>query len=135
MIERTKTIIANVTVVAVVIVALIWGDSWYRQRTLFLRGEADLSAGKAMAAIADYEAAIHMYTPASTLVEESAQRLWGLGESFEQAGDTARALIAYRALRSSFYAVRWFLQPGKEWIARCDGKIAEILQRQGYRQP
>lgn len=133
MIERTKTIIANVTVVAVIAVLLLWGDSWYRQRTLFLRGEADLAAGRAMAAIADYEAALHMYTPGSGLVDASAQRLWSMGESFEQAGDADRALIAYRALRSSFYAVRWFFQPGKAWIARCDAKIAEILQRQGYR--
>lgn len=133
--ERTRNIFANVTVIAVIALVLIAGNTWWRQRTQFHRGESALAARDYMAAIAGYEAAIHMYTPGSSLVERSARRLWEMGGEFERAGDLERALIAYRALRSSFYAARWLLQPGQEWIAACDRKIGEILQRQGYTQP
>ncbi|WP_298268905.1 hypothetical protein [Geobacter sp.] len=132
MIERTKTIVVNVAVIAVISLVLIGGNTWWRQRTQFQRGEAALAKQDYMAAIAGYEASIHMYTPGSATVEAAARRLWEIGELFERAGDTERALIAYRALRSSFYAAKWLLQPGEEWIARCDRKIAELLQRQGY---
>jgi hypothetical protein len=133
--ERTKNIIANVTVIAVIALVLIGGNTWWRQRTQFHRGEAALAARDYMAAISGYEAAIHMYTPGSPLVESSARRLWTMGEEFERVGDLDRALIAYRSLRSSFYAARWLVQPGREWIAGCDRKIAEILRRQGYAPP
>lgn len=133
--ERTKNIIANVTVIAVIALVLIGGNTWWRQRTQFHRGEAALAARDYTAAISGYEAAIHMYTPGSPLVESSARRLWTMGEEFERVGDLDRALIAYRSLRSSFYAVRWLVQPGWEWIAGCDRKIAEILRRQGYAPP
>ena len=71
-----------------------------------------------------------MYTPASPLVERSAQRLWDLGETAQQRGDVARALIAYRSLRSSFYAVSGLYAPGKEWIRRCDARIAVLVRMQ-----
>jgi hypothetical protein len=70
-----------------------------------------------------------MYTPGSSLVGKSAERIWKIGEDFERAGDTERALLAYRSIRGSFYAVRGFSSPGKEWIARCDAKIQGILHQ------
>lgn len=79
-----------------------------------------------IAAISGYASAIHMYTPGSTLVETAASRLWSLGENLEQAGETEKALIAYRSLRSSFYAVRGLTNPGTEWITRCDQKLAKL---------
>ncbi|RNC72611.1 MAG: hypothetical protein ED859_01215 [Desulfuromonadales bacterium] len=135
MIERTRTICANATVIIIVALILVWGNTWWRQRTQYQRGEAALAARNPIAAIAGYEAAIHMYTPWSSLVEASARRLWEIGGVFERSGDPQRALIAYRSLRSSFYAAKWLVQPGGEWIARCDGKIAEILRSQGYAPP
>ena len=81
-------------------------------------------------AISWYEAALHMYTPGSPLVEQAAQKLWAIGERFERADDPVRALVAYRSLRSSFYAVRGLTRPGTGWIARCDGKIAALVQLQ-----
>jgi len=131
-IERTKNIFANATVIAVIALLLMGGNTWWRQRTQFHRGEAALAARDYMGAIAGYEAAIHMYTPGSPHVAGAARRLWTMGGEFERVGDLERALIAYRALRSSFYAARWLMQPGEEWIAACDRRIAEILQRQGY---
>ena len=104
--EKAKTIAVNAVVIAVLAILLIWGNTWYRQRTQFNRGEAALAAGNYIAAIAGYESAIHMYTPGSSIVEQSAERLWRMGERLEQGGDPGRALIAYRSLRSSFYAVQ-----------------------------
>ena len=128
--EKVKTIAVNGAVIAVAAIILIWGNTWQRQRTQFQRGEAAMAAGNYIAAIAGYEAAIHMYTPGSSVVDRSAKQLWALGEAFERGGDPTRALVAYRALRSSFYAVWGFNTPGREWIARCDGKIALLVKLQ-----
>lgn len=128
--EKAKTIAVNLIVVALISIIMIWGNTWWRQRTQFLKGEKALAARDWIAAIAGYESAIHMYTPGSSRVEEAAAKLWGIGEGFERQGDPERALIAYRALRSSFYSTRGLYQPGKEWIARCDERIAFLTQRQ-----
>lgn len=128
--DKAKTIAVNGVVIAVIAILLIWGNTWQRQRTQFQRGEAALAAGDYISAIAGYEAAIHMYTPGSSLVQTAAERLWALGEAFERGGDPTRALIAYRSLRSSFYAARGLHTPGREWIARCDEKIAMLVKLQ-----
>ena len=128
--EKAKTIAVNVLVIGVVALLLVWGNTWYRQHTQFERGEQAVAAGDLIGAISWYEAAIHMYTPGSPLVEQAAQKLWAIGERFERADDPVRALVAYRSLRSSFYAVRGLTRPGTGWIARCDGKIAALVQLQ-----
>jgi hypothetical protein len=128
--DKAKTIAVNGVVIAVASILLIWGNTWYRQRTQFNRGETALASRDYIAAIAGYEAAIHMYTPGSSLVGEAAEKLWSIGEGFERTGDTTRALIAYRSLRSSFYAVRGLSSPGREWIARCDDRIAALVKAQ-----
>ncbi len=124
--DKTKAIALNVIVIAVICLALIWGETYHRQRTQFYKGEAARARGDYIGAIEGYDSAIHMYTPGSSLVEKSAERIWNLGEVSERAGDRERALIAYRTLRSSFYAVRGFFVPGREWISRCDAKIAVL---------
>ncbi len=133
--EKAKTIAVNGAVIAVIAILLIWGNTWHRQRTQFKRGESAAAAGNFIAAIAGYEAAIHMYTPGSPLVEQAAAKLWAIGEGLERAGDQARALIAYRSLRSSFLAARGLTTPGRDWIARCDGRIADLVKAQGQPVP
>ena len=128
--EKLKTIAVNVATVALISLALIWGNTLYRQHVQFDKGEKGWAAGDFNAAVAGYESAIHMYTPGSSLVERSAKRLWELGEMAEQKGDLPRALIAYRSLRSSFYAVAGLYAPGQDWIKRCDARIVELLKRQ-----
>jgi hypothetical protein len=132
--EKAKTIAINVAAIALIAIVLIWGNTWYRQWSQFDRGEKALTAADYIAAIADYESAIHMYTPGSPLVERSAERLWGIGEGFERSGDPERALIAYRALRSSFYAVRGLYTPGADWIARSDAKIETLVRLQAQKR-
>jgi hypothetical protein len=128
--EKLKTIAVNIAAIALVSVALIWGNTLYRQQVQYDKGEKGLKAGDFPAAVAGYESAIHMYTPGSPTVDRSAQRLWEIGQMTEQRGDIPRALIAYRALRSSFYAVAWILSPGEEWIKRCDKRIAALVKMQ-----
>jgi tetratricopeptide (TPR) repeat protein len=125
---KAKTIIVNIAVIAIICIAIIWGNTYYRQRTQFAKGEHALARGDYISAIAGYEAAIHMYTPGSSLVEESAEKLWEMAENFERRGDPERAIITYQALRSSFYAVRGFSVPGSRWISRCDGEIAVLTK-------
>ncbi|MBU5638394.1 hypothetical protein KOM00_16840 [Geomonas sp. Red69] len=129
--EKVKTIAVNVAAIAVISVALFWGNALYRQYAQFEKGEKGTASGDFPAAVAGYEAAIHMYTPGSSIVPRSAQKLWDLGQMAEANHDTARALVAYRALRSSFYAVASIYSPGQEWIQRCDARIAALVAQQG----
>jgi len=124
--EKTKTVAVNTVIIAIICIALIWGNTYWRQRTQFYKGESAHARGDYIAAVAGYESAIHLYTPGSSLVERAAVILWGMGESSERAGDSKRALIAYRALRSSFYAVHGISRPGREWITRCDARIRAL---------
>jgi hypothetical protein len=127
--EKMKNIAVNAAFIALVSIALIWGNTLYRQHVQFQKGEQAMAAGDFVATVAGYEAAIHMYTPFSSVVDEAAQRLWGLAEFCAQRGDLPRALIAYRSLRSSFYAVGGLAHPGEEWIKKCDARIAQVLKQ------
>ncbi|GFO58735.1 hypothetical protein GMST_10600 [Geomonas silvestris] len=127
--EKIKSIAVNAAFIALVSIALIWGNTLYRQHVQFQKGERAMAAGDFVGALAGWEAAIHLYTPFSSVVEQSAQRLWELGEFSAQRGDFPRALIAYRSLRSSFYAVNGLYQPGEEWIKKCDARIAQLLKQ------
>jgi tetratricopeptide (TPR) repeat protein len=131
MTDTLKTIAVNVTIAAIAAIILIWGNALYRQHVQFDKGEKGLAAGNFPAAVAGYESAIHMYTPGASLTEKSAQKLWQIGQMLEARGDVQRALIAYRALRSSFYSIEWLYSPGKEWIAKCDARIAILVRQQG----
>jgi hypothetical protein len=128
--EKVKTIAVNAAFIALVSIALIWGNTLYRQHVQFEKGEQGVAAGDFLVAVSGYESAIHMYTPLSSLVGRSAQRLWELGELAAQRGDQQRALIAYRALRSSFYAVAGIYAPGQDWIKKCDARIGQMLSLQ-----
>jgi len=68
-----------------------------------------------------------MYIPFNSTIEKSAERLWEMTEANEKQGDIQRALIACRALRSSFYSAAWLTVPGQKWIERCDKKIATLV--------
>jgi len=92
----------------------------------YRRAEAAYEAGDLDTALERYEHAVQWYTPRNPWVRRSIESLWRMGRDAEEAGDTTRALAAYRALRGSLYAVRSFYTPYPEWIARCDEKIATL---------
>jgi len=125
-VAKARIIILNTLLVVAVSLSLLWINTLQRQHEQYDRGDAAWKRGDVVAAIAGCESAIHMYTPGSPVVEKAAAVLWDIGEAMERKGDKRLALIAYRSLRSSFYAVRGLTQPGKAWIARCDSRIAAL---------
>lgn len=130
MTERVTAIVVNSVAISLICLLLFFAGTWWRLHDQFSLGEEAFRRGDFTAAVAGYESALHMYIPFSPTVEKSARQLWIIGEATERQGDITRALIAYRALRSSFYADRWLVTPGTDWIARCDQKIAALVPLQ-----
>lgn len=128
-----KSILVNGCAILLLCLLLFIAATWWRLNSQFALGEEAFSKGNFSGAVAGYESALHMYLPYNRKIELAAQKLWSIGETNEKQGDVDRALIAYRALRSSFYGDRWLLIPGKEWIARCDAKIAVLVPLQKER--
>src|SRR6266568_250401 len=126
--EKAKSITANALTIAVISLLIFWGNTQYRQWSQYQRGEQSLAVGDFIAAIAGYESAIHMYTPGSPLVDRAAEKLWSIGDTLERQGETDKALISYRALRSAYYATHSLTTPGLSWISRCDAKIASLAK-------
>lgn len=123
---KARSIILTTLLVVVISLSLLWINILQRQHKQFERGRAAWKRGDMIAAVAGYESAIHLYTPGSPVVEKAAAGLWEIGSAMERKGDRIRALIAYRSLRSSFFAVRGLTLPGKDWIARSDERIAVL---------
>lgn len=133
MTERIKIILLNSAVIAALCFVLMLAGTWWRMQTQFNLGEEALRRGDFAGAVAGYESALHMYIPFHPVMELAASRLWGIAETSERQGDVNRALITYRALRSSFYADHWLVTPGKVWIERCDSRIAALVPLQRER--
>ncbi len=133
MTDRIKTMLVNAVVISLICLLLFFAGTWWRMHAQFNLCEEALRRGDFAGAVAGYESAIHMYIPFNATIESAAQQLWNIGESNERAGDITRALISYRALRSSFYAARWLVTPGRDWIERCDKKIAALVPLQKER--
>jgi len=125
--EQVKNSMANGIVITMVGLLMVLGSVWWRMNSQFSQGEAAFSRGDFPGAVAGFESALHMYIPYHPIIEKAAERLWQIGETNERQGDINRALIAYRALRSSFYADHWLVTPGANWIEKCDKKIAALI--------
>lgn len=128
--EQVKSIIANSAAIILISLLMFLGGTWWRMNSQYAQGEAAFSRGDFAGAVAGYESALHMYIPFHPTIEKAAERLWQIGEANERFGDVERAMIAYRSLRSSFYADRWLATPGTDWIERCDKRIAALIPRQ-----
>jgi hypothetical protein len=133
MAERIRIILINSSVIVALCLVVFSAATWWRMEDQFALGEDAYRRGDFAGAVAGYESAIHMYIPFHPTIELAAQRLWSVGEIFEHQGDITRALIAYRALRSSFYSATWLTIPGRGWIARCDQKITALVPYQRER--
>ncbi|MBC7961937.1 MAG: hypothetical protein H7Y05_03215 [Steroidobacteraceae bacterium] len=131
--EQTKSILLNGTIIIFICLLMFLAGTWWRMDSQFKLGEEALRRGDFPGAVAGFESAIHMYIPFHPTVEKAAQQLWRIAEGNERLGDVNRALIAYRSLRSSFYADHWLVTPGEEWIERCDKKIAALVPLQRER--
>ncbi|MDD2309271.1 MAG: hypothetical protein PHH91_06780 [Desulfuromonadaceae bacterium] len=131
--EQAKSAIANGIVIILISLLMLFASTWWRMNSQFSQGEAALRRGDFTGAVAGYESALHMFIPYHPTIGKAAERLWQLGESNERQGDINRALIAYRSLRSSFYADHWLVTPGTIWIEKCDSKIAALIPLQRER--
>jgi hypothetical protein len=131
--EKIASILLNGSIIVLLCLLLFLASTWWRMTSQFELGEAAVRRGDFPAAVAGFESAVHMYLPFHPVIEKAAGRLWLIGESNEQLGDVNRALIAYRALRSSLYADHWLVTPGRDWIERCDKKIAALIPLQRER--
>ncbi len=131
--EQIKSIIANGIVIILISLLMLFASTWWRMNSQFNLGEAALRKGDFAGAVAGFESALHMYIPYHPTIEKAAEKLWQIGETNERLGDINRALIAYRSLRSSFYADHWLVTPGTAWIDKCDKKIAALIPLQHER--
>lgn len=125
---RCRSWLLPVLVTAVCVILLIWINVYHRSVRYSREGDAFLAEGKLIEAVTSYEISAHAYTPWNPHVRHSMEKLWEIGERLEkQHEDPTYPLIAYRALRSSVYAIRSFYMPYKEWIPRCDDKIGQLV--------
>jgi len=131
--EQAKSIIANGIVIILVSLLLLLASTWWRMNSQFSQGEAAFRRGDFPGAVAGLESALRMYIPYHPDIEKAAGMLWQIGEQNENLGDINRALIAYRSLRSAFYADHWLVTPGRSWIEKCDKKIAALIPLQHER--
>ncbi|MHB8173440.1 MAG: hypothetical protein ACYDFU_03115 [Nitrospirota bacterium] len=120
-------------IIFALLIAMVWVKTYFYGLNQYKQGEKAVAAGDLKDAIADYETAIHMYTPFAGYVPASAQRLWEIGQGFERSGDYDWALLAYRSIRSSFYGVRSLYTPYKNWITRSETQIDEVLALQAQK--
>jgi hypothetical protein len=127
--NKISKILLAVIVVSVTI-ASIWGHAIWKSRQEFYLGLDAREQGKLDEAALYFQRAILWYTPGSSFVYQAAKALWQISIEAEGAGQTEKALSGYRALRSAFYACRSLYVPGKEWIERCDQKIARLMAEQ-----
>ena len=125
----------GVVIIFAILMEVVWVETYSYGQNQYKKGEKAMAAGDLKNAIADYETSIHMYAPFAGYVPDSAQRLWEIGQGFGKSGDYDWALLAlYRSLRSSFYGVRSFYTPYKDWIARSESKIGKVLALQAEKE-
>lgn len=126
---RTKKFITVGLLLIFALVLIIGGRVFYLQRSHFMNAEKYLAKADYKLAIREYDIAMHFYVPWPPYTERSAKRLWQIGEMFEKQDRLDWANIAYSSIRSSFYASRSLYTPGKEWIKKCNEKIADLSVR------
>jgi len=78
-------------------------------------------------ALEHYERVIHWHVPFLSLSDDAAEKMWAYALNYEEQGNIEKALNTYRVLRGAFYAARSLYTPGKDWIVRCNEKIATLM--------
>ena len=82
-----------------------------------------------------FQRSLDWFFPGLDLKEQAAEGLWNIARHFESKNDLQHALDTYRLLRGGFYGARSFYTPGKDWIQKCNLKIAELMARQPPTSP
>jgi len=124
--KKVTAVLIQVFTVFLILMAMIWGRTYYSQQKYYSDGEKALKERNYKDAMTGYEWTIRMYTPFSSKVKDSCQKIWDIGQEYERRGQIDWALIAYRGLRSSIYAIRSAYTPHGEWIPRTDDRIRQL---------
>jgi hypothetical protein len=111
------------------VLALIWGRVLYLQGSHYYAGRSFGEQKDWKLAIREYDTSLHFYAPFSPFTDKAALGLWNIGRTFEDEGRLDWAQLAYSSLRSGFYGTRSFYTPGRQWIEKCDLKIADLNTR------
>ncbi|MBW1999038.1 MAG: hypothetical protein JRJ29_13885 [Deltaproteobacteria bacterium] len=119
-----------VTGLVLVMFLMLWARAFYGSVKAYHKGEDFLKQENYIRAITYFDRSIHWYTPLNPYVRKSAERLWEIGEKAQEIGDNKLALIAYRTVRSGFYATSHFIIPYKEWIERAEARIATLVEEE-----
>lgn len=122
----SKGLVIKSLLILAVLFAMVSARVFYLQRSHYAKAEKHYAAGDLKLAVREYGTAMRFHFPLSPYTENSAERLWQLGEEFESRGELLRAHAAYSTLRSSFYATRSLYAPGEGWIEKCEEKLASI---------
>jgi hypothetical protein len=91
-----------------------------------LAGDAAFDRGDVPEAIAEWEAAARWYLPGAPHVDDAYDRLAKLGVRAEASHDRARALTAWRAIRSASLVTRGAWSPHTADRAAADAAIARL---------
>lgn len=114
-------------VAGIIVVLMIWGRVVAGAGSEYNAGSELLAKGDTIKAIHHFDRAIHWYSPFSSSVNKSIEKIKGIAAEYEAAGDDRGALYAYRVLRSAIYSIRHFRQPYPDVISLCDEKIAGYM--------
>jgi hypothetical protein len=112
-----------------VVIILVWARAFYGSMQAYKEGEIYFEKNEHIRSITFFDRSVHWYTPFNPYVAKSAQRLWEICLQAEKRGDIQLALIAARTIRQGFLGARSFYVPGKDWIRRCDQKVASLMAR------
>ena len=125
-----KSIIFIAVGLCLLVLALVWARAFFVSMRAYHRGEGYLKRQQYVKAITFFDRAIHWYAPFNPYVNKSARRLWEISALAERQGDMPLALIATRTIRRGFLAARSFFTPGRDWINRCDARIASLMDHE-----
>nr|HID58936.1 hypothetical protein [Desulfobacterales bacterium] len=117
-------------------IAFMWLNAFWKSVENYRLGEKYLQRHEYIRAITFFDRSLHWYTPSNPYVYKSVERLWEIGHIAEKQGDIQLALIALRTIRQAFFGARSFYTPGKDWINKCDKKIASLMVKElGKQEP
>ncbi len=129
--KRTLTTVVSLLGLFILVVAarVVWSA-----RSELLKAKHQLEQGRTDRAILHFRRAAHWYAPGNPYSRAALEQLWTIGKEAEGRGQRQRALLAYRAIRSSILAARSFYTPHKVWLARANERIAVLMARQRIAQ-
>jgi len=123
----------RIALIVLAVAVAVCGAAYLRvlltARAAVAEAERALSGDRPDDALYHFRRAAHAYAPLNPWNESAYDRLWQMGRKAELAGDQDRALMAYRAIRSSILAARSFYTPHPERLEEVDGRIARLMAR------